>query len=34
MRRTGVQAEAARRLGISKSDLSYKLKKLGEPNGK
>ena len=26
----GVQAAAARRLGISKSDLNYKLKKLGE----
>ncbi len=29
----GVQAQAARQLGISKSDLSYKLRKLGEPNG-
>ncbi len=25
----GVQAEAARRLGISRSDLNYKIRKLG-----
>lgn len=30
----GVQAEAARRLGISRSDMSYKLKKLGVEAGR
>ena len=30
---SGVQAEAARRLGISRSDLNYKLKKLDEIDG-
>jgi transcriptional regulator with GAF, ATPase, and Fis domain len=31
-RADGVQAEAARRLGLSRSDLGYKLKKFAAPS--